>query len=33
MCLASLHPAESASIVDWLLMTELELSPPTGSPA
>jgi hypothetical protein len=27
------HPDDSASIVDLLLMTELELSPPSGSPA
>jgi hypothetical protein len=27
------HPDDSASIVDLLLMGELELSPPSGSPA
>ena len=27
------HPDDSASIVDLLLMTEFELSPPSGSPA
>jgi hypothetical protein len=27
------HPDDSASIVDLLLMTELELSPPNSSPA
>jgi hypothetical protein len=27
------HPDDSASIIDLLLMTELELSPPSGSAA
>jgi hypothetical protein len=27
------QPDDSASIVDLLLMTELELSPPSGAPA